>query len=175
MEQIHHKVSQALDRAVSAYRAGRLAEAERLCHEIIAEQDDRFDAHYLLATVQSALGQKENALASFDRALTLNPDGAAARNDFGFLLQQLKRYDEALAQYDRALSVRPDFALAHFRRGNVLQELRRFEEALASYDRALALRPKFAVAYFNRGNVLQELKRFEEAIASLRPRARIAA
>jgi tetratricopeptide (TPR) repeat protein len=155
-----------LDRAVAACDGGQLAEAERLCQQIIAAKPDFFDALDLLAAVQTRLGKTDAALAAYDRALALRPDSAAALANRGNVLQHLRRYGEALASYDRALELRPDFADVHYNRGNLLQALNRYEEALASYDRALALRTDFARALSNRGNVLQKLQRFAEAVAS---------
>jgi tetratricopeptide (TPR) repeat protein len=158
--------AQALDRAFSAYKAGKLIEAEQLLQQIAAARPDFFDAFYLLAYVQSKLGKKEAALTSNDRAITLRPDHAEALSYRGVTLYELKRYEEALASYDRALKLRPDYAEALSYRGVTLYELKRYEEALASYDRALKVRPDYAEALSNRGNVLHELKRYEEALAS---------
>jgi len=108
----------------------------------------------------------EEALASYDRALTVRPEYAEALCNRGLILHELKRFEEALASYDRALTLRPEFTEAIFNRGNTLKQLRRFEEALASYDRALTLKPDSAEVLCNRGLILCELKRFEEAIVS---------
>ncbi len=159
-------LSQALDRAVSAYNAGKLTEAEYICQQIIGVKPDLFDALHLLAVVQTIMGNKEAALANYDRALAVRPDHAEAVFNRGATLQELKRFEEALTSYDRALAVRPDYAEALSNRGNTLKELRRFEEALASYDRALTVRPDYAEALFNRGVTLHELKRFDKALAS---------
>jgi protein O-GlcNAc transferase len=161
-----YTLSQALSRAISAYNAGRLVEAEQLCQQTINTKRDLFDALHLLAVVQSLLGKKDTALASYDRALKVRPDSAEALFNRGWTLHELKRFDEALASYERALTVRPDLAEAFCNRGLTLHELKRFEEALASYDRALKVRPDSAEALCNRGLTLHELKRFEEALAS---------
>ena len=155
-----------LNAAVSAYNAGKLAEAEQICQEIVIAQQDFFDALHLLALVQLLLGKRETALASFDRALAVRPDHAEALSNRGVTLRELKRFDEALASFHRALVVRPDHAEALSNRGLTLHELKRLEEALASFDRALKVRPDYSVALFNRGLTLHELKRFEEALAS---------
>ena len=155
-----------LDSAISAYKTGRLVEAEQLCQQIIVTEHDFFLAHHILGAVQSSLGKKEEALASYDRALTMHPDFAETLNNRGVILHGLKRFDEALASYDRALAVQPDYADAFYNRGNVLRDLKRFDEALTSYDRALIVRPNYAEALFNRGVVLEQLKRSDEALAS---------
>jgi tetratricopeptide (TPR) repeat protein len=56
----------------------------------------------------------EEALASYDHALTLRPDYAEALLNRGSILYELKRFEEALANYDQALTRRPDYAEAHF-------------------------------------------------------------
>jgi tetratricopeptide (TPR) repeat protein len=166
MAEAARTLEQALSRAISAYNAGRLVEAEQICQQIINAKRDLFYALHLLAVVQTKLGKKDAALVNYDRALTLRPDDAEALSNRGTTLKDLKRFEKALASYDRALALRPDYAEALYNRGNIMHELKRFEEALASYDRALTARPDFAEALSNRGNVLHELKRFEEALAS---------
>ena len=55
----------------------------------------------------------EEALASYDRAIALKPDFAAAHNHRGNALRDLKRFAEALASYDKAIALKPDDAEAH--------------------------------------------------------------
>ncbi len=166
MTQSKRKLSRDLSRAISAYRAGKLVEAEQICQHLINVKRDLYDAHHLLALVRSRLGKKDAALASYDCALKVRPDFTDALYNRGRILHELKRFDEALASYHRALKVRPNLVEALFSRGVTLQELKQLEEALRSYDCALAMRPDYAEALFNRGNVLRELRRFEEALAS---------
>ena len=120
-------LSQALSRAISAYSAGKLVEAEQLCQQIINTKRDFFDALHLIAAVQSRLGKKDTALASYDRALKVRPDSAEALFNRGWTLHELRRFEEALASYDRALKVRPDSAETLSNRGLTLHELRRFD------------------------------------------------
>jgi tetratricopeptide (TPR) repeat protein len=158
--------SKTLNSAVTAYNAGRLAEAEQLCQEILIANQDFFDALHLLAIVQSRLGKRQLALASFDRALAVRANHAEALSNRGLTLRDLKRFDEALASYECALTVQPDHPEALSNRGLTLHELKRFDEALASYDRALVVRPNYAIALFNRGLTLYELNRLDEALSS---------
>ena len=166
MNQSHSPLSQALSRAVAAYSAGQLVAAEQLCQQLVGTEPNFFEALHLLAIVQSRLGKKGVALASFDRALQAQPNSAEALFNRGVTLHELRRFAEALASYDRALALRPSLAAALYNRGNTLREMKRREEALASYDRALALRPDFLAALYNRGIVLHQLDRWEEALAS---------
>jgi tetratricopeptide (TPR) repeat protein len=146
-------LSSSLSRAISAYKSGQLVEAEQLCQQIVAAHQDIFDAIHLLALVQSLLGKKETAVASFDRALTLRPDHAEALSNRGLTLYEMRRFEVALTSFSRALNVRPDYAEALSNRGLTLHQLRRFDEALSCYDRALRVRADYAEALSNRGQL----------------------
>ena len=97
-----NKLAQALNRAVSAYKTGKLADAESLCKQIISSNRDHFDALHNLAIVEAALGKNDLALTSYDRALALHPNHADALNNRGNTLLALKRFDEALELRSRA-------------------------------------------------------------------------
>ena len=166
MSQPAYTLPEALNDAVSDYKAGKLVEAEQLCEQIIADHHDFFDALYLLAIVQSRQGKTKAALANFDRALSLRPGHAMTHFNRGNALQSLKQSEDALVSYDCAIDIQPDLALAHSNRGNTLQSLKRYKEAVASYDRAIELQPNYAVALYNRGLALHEIKRCKEAVSS---------
>ena len=160
------KLSLALDRAVAAYRGGQLAEAETICHKIVATKRNFFDGLYVLAVVQAATGKYEAAVSNYNRALAVQPRHAEALSNRGNALKALQRFEEALASYDRALALRPDYASGHSNRGAALCGMDRLLEALASFDRALALQPDHVEALFNRGHALHGLERYDEALAS---------
>ena len=94
------------------------------------------------------------------------PNFAAAFNNRGSVLLEMRRFGDALSCFDRALALRPGDIEVINNRGNALQGLARYDEALAAYDQALALNPDHVSALNNRGSALQQLKRHEEALAS---------
>jgi tetratricopeptide (TPR) repeat protein len=157
--------TQTFSRAISAYKAGRLGDAEQLCQQILSAQPGHFDAAHVLAVVQASRGRNELALASYDRALVLRSEQADVLNNRGNTLLALGRVEEAIASYDRALVARPNFLEAYCNRGSAFEKLQRWGEALASYDRALTLRRHYAEALYNRGNVKKSLERYSDALA----------
>jgi tetratricopeptide (TPR) repeat protein len=165
MQDLEPALLRTLRQAFSAYKVGKLAEAEKLCEQILAERHDIFDVFHLLALVQSMSGKNAVALANYDRALRLRPASSELHNNRGIALDKLGRFEEALASYDRALALRPDNSQAHNNRGAVLLELRRVEEALGSFERAIALHGHYAEAHHNCGRTLHDLRRFPEALA----------
>jgi tetratricopeptide (TPR) repeat protein len=155
-----------LRRAVEAYAAGRLGEAEFYSRLVLASDKKQFDALHLLGLIEFQRGRLEEAQSLFRQSARMNPRSAAAHINYALVLQHLDRSKEALASLDRALALDPDSVLALNNRGHVLWRLKRPQEALASLDRALAIKPDYADALCNRGNTLVDLQRFEEALAS---------
>jgi Tfp pilus assembly protein PilF len=128
-----------------------------------------------LAIAQLDIGRLFDALASCDRAITLDPSFAEAHRIRGNALLHLKLPQNALTSLDTAIALQPSLARAHQSRGIALLALDRSEEALASCERALALKADFAEAHDTAGNVhftrrrsVAALSRYDEAI-SLNP------
>ena len=68
------------------------------------------------------LGRREEALASYDRALALDPKDSLTHYNRGSVLKDLKRFEEALASYESAIGLNASYAEAYVNRGNVLQD-----------------------------------------------------
>ena len=111
------------------------------------------------------LKRYDEAIAFYDKALSIESDHSEVWSNKGNALGELKRYDEAIAHYDKALSLKADYAEAHSNKGATLHELRRYDEAITHYDKALSIRPDYAEGWSNKGNALSELKSYEAAIA----------
>jgi tetratricopeptide (TPR) repeat protein len=159
-----HADAQALfAEAVRRHQANDLPEAERLYLAVIDRKRDFNEAHYNLAILLASTGRPVRAIASYRRALSLNPNNADAYNNLGILLGAHGRAEDAVACFRNALEHRPDYPAVHSNLGNALKELGRLDEATASYRAALALRPDYAEAENNLGNTLREQGRFAEA------------
>jgi protein O-GlcNAc transferase len=152
--------------ALALLQQGRLAEAERICAEILQQAPKHFGALHLLGIIAHQNRAYERATEFFSKAISANPELPQAYYNRGIALQALRRFSEALVGYNKAIALKPDHAEAYSNRGIVLGELGRPQEALASCDKAIALKPNFAEAYYNRGNALQALGRFADALAS---------
>ena len=62
----------------------------------------------------------DEALSSYDKALSLKPDLENAWLGRGNVFYDLKRYDEAFAAYDKALALKPDLENAWLRQRQCL-------------------------------------------------------
>src|SRR6476661_1572382 len=90
------------------------------------------------------LGQYNAAMASYDRALKLDPNYQDIWLNRGALLCDfLNRPQEAFACFKRAVEIAPDNPLAWYNQGNALRHLERYQEAIASYEKAIELEPDY--------------------------------
>jgi predicted O-linked N-acetylglucosamine transferase (SPINDLY family) len=124
---------------------------------------DSAEFHTARGNALYALRQYREAVASFDRAIRLNPGFAIAHSNRGSALSELQQYPAALESFDRAIQLNPDYAEAHSNRANALHVLHRYSEAVASCDRALEIDPNLAEAWNNRGNSRYALQQYREA------------
>lgn len=120
------------------------------------------------ADALTALGQWDEALSNYDRALKLTPNDSIVLNQRGIVLRRLGRTEEAVHSFNRALVVRPDYPAALNNRATALQDMHRYEEAIADYDQALAANRNNIQAWNNRGLALLKLDRAQDAAASFR-------
>lgn len=125
-----------------------------------------------LLQLADALSQQpdrvEEAESAFQKALSKDPQNAAAWTHFGFFLSARKQSPEqAVEALNHGLTLNPENAHAWSNYGAALHQLGRAEEALDAYDRALALEPDTVFAWCNRGAILDDLRRTEEALESL--------
>ena len=111
-------------------------------------------------------GRFEEALASYEKAVELDPEDSAAWTNMGFALLMLGRYEELLASFEKALELNAEDVLAWSNRGVALGNLDRNEEALVSFEKAIELSAEDDATWHNRGLVLEKLGRNEEALAS---------
>ncbi|MEA5479831.1 tetratricopeptide repeat protein [Pseudanabaena galeata UHCC 0370] len=111
--------------------------------------------------------QYEEAIASYDKAIKINPDNDRAWGFRGLALEKLGRYEKAIISYDNALQFNsPENYCVWSFRGTALANLGSNEEALASYNNALQINPDYYEALDNRSITLDKLGRYEEALAS---------
>ena len=76
----------------------------------------------------------DQALACFNRTISLQPAFANAYNSRGFVLQDLGRLDEALADFSRAVELAPEHAMSRLNLGMLQLKLGHFDAGWANYE-----------------------------------------
>jgi tetratricopeptide (TPR) repeat protein len=112
------------------------------------------------------LGKYEEAVASYNRAIEIDPSFQEAWFSRGDVFSHLKLYKLAISSYDKALEIDHNDYMTWFLRGNTLNRSEQYEEAISSFDRAIEIEPDFHDALLSKGNILGILGQHEEAITN---------
>jgi tetratricopeptide (TPR) repeat protein len=113
------------------------------------------------------------ALACYQQAVAIDPQGAEAQSNLGNALKWSGRPAEAMRHYQSALQARPDFVEVQVNLASVLQDLDRYQDAFDLLQQALQRRPDLPEAHCNLGYTLEHLGRHPEAIERYRQAIRL--
>jgi tetratricopeptide (TPR) repeat protein len=130
------------------------------------QKNRKYQIYFAQGIALGHLGQYEAEIASYDKALQINPDHSEVWYNRGIALDQLGQSEEAIASYDKALQINPVYPSAWCNRGVALDTLGQSKEAIASYDKALQINPNYLDAWYDRGIALGHLGQYEAEIAS---------
>jgi tetratricopeptide (TPR) repeat protein len=149
------------------FKQGKFQECRNQCEALAKQFPNEPNTANLLGATYAVLGQSDEAIASYTRALQSWPDFAEAHSNLGDALLGLGKTEEAAASYKKAIHLKPELVVAHTNLGAVLLELGDPEAAVSSLAKALEIEPDLAEAHNNLGMALNALGRPEEAISSL--------
>jgi tetratricopeptide (TPR) repeat protein len=138
--------------------------SESLWTHTLACTFDNFIGHTNLGNALLKMGNVNEAIAHYQKALQIKPDSAEAHNNLGNALIKKGSVDEAIAHYQKALQIKPDYAETHNNLGNALLKKGSVDEAIVHFQKALQIKPDFAEAYNNLGDSLLKKGSVDEAI-----------
>jgi superkiller protein 3 len=118
-----------------------------------------------LADVQLSLGQTktgdernkilEEAVASYDKAITLQPTNGAYMHNKGLALVRIGKLDEGKAALTKAAELDPvNGGKYYFNLGAIMVNSNNTEGAVEAFKKATEIDPKYAEAYFQLGTAL---------------------
>lgn len=166
--------ARALEAAIAAHRAGRLADAERAYEALLARAPRLADARHLLGVVHHQTGRHASAARHIERAIRERPDQAAYHGNLGEVYRALGDTPRAVAEYARAIALAPRRAAPHGNLGAALAAAGALEEAARHLDQALALAPDLAEAHYHRAGVAERLGDRDAAVHHFRRAAALA-
>lgn len=121
------------------------------------------------------------AIASFDHAISLEPEYFEAWDSKADALNRAGEYNDALMASEKSLEINPDYVRGWINRGQILYNIgyyyedikgdpdkaeEYYLEQLHAFEQALRIDPDNTEAHFNRGYALAGMKRYDEAIAA---------
>ena len=142
------RIAQLMQLATEHEQAGRLAEADSVLRQIIAEAGDHPPALHLMGIVAFRQDRIDEAVRLIERSLALAPMEALYYRNVCEVYRVLGRYDEALVAGRRAASLAPNDVHCYHNLGVLHYHRLELDEAIASAERAIELAPDFAGAHF---------------------------
>jgi len=172
-----------LDQIEAQMDKGEYAEAREALDRVVSNDEANAEAHFMLGLTYFNLEEYTKARESFERALELDPDRAAAiHHNLGALAYQMGDMETALSEFQAALDADPDDPDTHYQLGATYLVLafpsgamepkpEMVNEAEAEFKRALELadqKPEakigLANVYLVRGEIDQAISLLEEVL-----------
>ncbi|MBX9568986.1 MAG: tetratricopeptide repeat protein [Candidatus Obscuribacterales bacterium] len=108
-------------------------------------------------------GKSREAAEMFRKAITVNPQGAAAHNNLALVLKEMGNLIEAEKEARLALKLKADKASYHFNLGLILQRQNKHAEAEPCFREALKIDPMDPEAHYRLALSLSALSKPAEA------------
>lgn len=153
---------------VLAHQSGRHAQGVELISAALRKSSRVAFYHNNLGECWRGLGNWENAEASYQRAIALDPDYAEAYANLGTIRKNQKKYSDAIQLYRRSLELHPGDPRNLTNLGVVYCETGAYAEAIGPSREAVVLAPDMGEAWICLGVALRRLGRNREAVDVLR-------
>jgi adenylate cyclase len=143
-----------------------IGQAFKLAQKALALDESLPNGHILLGRIHLIKRQHEKAMAAFERALALEPNGYGPLFWLGMALSFAGRPQEAIPHLKRAIRLNPlDPNLGLYGLGTAYIGMERYEEAITVLKKALHYIPDFFEAHLRLAACYAALGREEEAHA----------
>ena len=136
-----------------------------ICREKIKHDPNDVEAHRMMAYSHALLGDGDESLRCFKRAVEKDELNPELRNNMGDTMYNLKRYGDAAAAFGEAWRLDPSHYVYRLKEAHMLRMIDRHDEAAAAYDALIpTLKGKAAAeALTHKGDMLDDLGEHEKA------------
>jgi tetratricopeptide (TPR) repeat protein len=163
----------ALPGALTWKQCAMYADKETLYKTTIEKNPECWLAHNNLGLELVRLGQTDEAIKHYRKALQISPDFEETHSNIGIALLQQGHAGVAIVEFHKALQINPSFLEARNNLGIALLQQGHIDESLAQYREALRVNPDYAQTHYNLGNAFLGQGRTEDAAAQYREALRI--
>jgi tetratricopeptide (TPR) repeat protein/Leu/Phe-tRNA-protein transferase len=123
-----------------------------------------FDTYLNRGACYKNLGQYDNALKDYLKAVDIKPNDKYALNKLGCLYNDLGNYEQALYYFNIAITHHPVYYLSYYNRGVVYAKQKKYNLAIEDNSRAIELNSLYIRAYRNRGWCYREIGQYDDAL-----------
>jgi tetratricopeptide (TPR) repeat protein len=171
---IEREVDEALTTAITAYRDGRLEDAQLLFVDYLTsgpegeEPPSAAEAYFYLGLIDELDGSLAEAEQFYGAAIDSWPDYSDALAALGTLLSMRGEYEQAQTKLERAVSLAPESAIALANLGFVYLAQDLTSKAETRFSQSLEIKPDYVFARVNLGYIFMVTERYEEAVDQFR-------
>jgi uncharacterized protein (TIGR03032 family) len=141
---------------------------EALAHVVLPTEEElaRSPAfHFQRGNELYKQGKSDEAIASFQQCIALDPAFPNAQFHLGIALGDAERYEEAGAYLEQVVQTEPEKAEAFNSLGYVSSRRGQLHKAIEHWERAIELQPNYAQAHVNLGMGLLQLGDYKHGFA----------
>ena len=120
----------------------------------------------ILGAAHAGLGQHTDAITSYKKAITIEPNYLDAYYNLGFALREQGNLEKAVENFNKVISLNPNYVDAYNNMAVTLEKQGKLEEALNAYKKAIAIKPDYADAHYNMATTLEKQGKLEDAVIS---------
>lgn len=139
-------------------------EAKSLCEKALKINSELSDAYNLKGNANYELGNFEESVEDFTKAIEKDPNNAEHYYDRSWTYNKMDRSHSAMLDINKALELEPSNSRFYYSRAGFEYDLGRYKEAIKDYTKAIEINPT-AKKYIARGDCYIELEMHNEAIA----------
>ena len=127
-------------------------------------------AHYNLGLIYQQRGQREEAKASFRRAVEIDSEETDAHYQLGRIAREEGRLGDAITYFDATVSRKPEHSQSEVWReiGWTYFQAGQYEDARTAFERFIDKRPSDAEGRYRYGLTLHQLGRYDDAATEMR-------
>ncbi|MEG3969483.1 tetratricopeptide repeat protein [Microcoleus sp. T2B6] len=140
---IQLKAELGLNLAIKLQALENLDVARFVYKQVIAAAPKLIKAYLRLGYLESQMGNLDSAIASWQQAISLQPDAASSLGD---KLKAEGKSEVAIALYQYAIAIQPELVELHLNLGYLLLDQKKIDAAMQCCQQALELDPSSAAA-----------------------------
>lgn len=164
-------LKQKIQEAVNLYKSGNLENSKKITLNLIKSNPKVPFLYNLLGLILTAQNNTDEAITSYNKALSLDPNYAMIYNNLGTIYYNRSSIDEkyesnikkAEELYKKSISLNPKLTEANTNLGNLYSSIGKNEESIKYHKMAIESDSKYYFAYLNIANVYVSLGNFNEA------------
>jgi Flp pilus assembly protein TadD len=141
--------------------------SEKLFYHAVSVTKDNWLAWFNLGWNYDNQGRPDDALASYRKAVQIQPNYVSALVNIGVILATRKQFPDAIPYFERAVKADPASVDSHDDLGHALMEVGRFEAAIPHLRLVARERPNDVVALNSLAEALVRTGQFAQAIPCL--------